>query len=74
MWLLGFELRTFRRAVGCSYPLSHLTSPPSIFITGVRNSSSRESQTLTLTDTCKKKFFFLDRISLCSLAVLELAL
>jgi hypothetical protein len=27
MWLLGFELRTFRRAVGCSYPLSHLTSP-----------------------------------------------
>ena len=27
MWLLGLELRTFRRAVGCSYPLSHLTSP-----------------------------------------------
>jgi hypothetical protein len=27
MWLLGFELRTFRRAVGCSYPLSHVTSP-----------------------------------------------
>jgi hypothetical protein len=27
MWLLGFELRTFGRAVGCSYPLSHLTSP-----------------------------------------------
>jgi hypothetical protein len=27
MWLLGFELLTFRRAVGCSYPLSHLTSP-----------------------------------------------
>jgi hypothetical protein len=27
MWLLGFELWTFRRAVGCSYPLSHLTSP-----------------------------------------------
>jgi hypothetical protein len=26
MWLLGFELRTFGRAVGCSYPLSHLTS------------------------------------------------
>jgi hypothetical protein len=25
MWLLGFELRTFGRAVGCSYPLSHLT-------------------------------------------------
>jgi hypothetical protein len=27
MWLLGFELRTFGRAVGYSYPLSHLTSP-----------------------------------------------
>jgi hypothetical protein len=27
MWLLGFELLTFGRAVGCSYPLSHLTSP-----------------------------------------------
>jgi hypothetical protein len=27
MWLLGFELRTFGRAVGCSYLLSHLSSP-----------------------------------------------
>jgi hypothetical protein len=27
MWLLGFELLTFGRAVGCSYPLSHLPSP-----------------------------------------------
>jgi hypothetical protein len=27
MWLLGFELWTFGRAAGCSYPLSHLTSP-----------------------------------------------
>jgi hypothetical protein len=27
MWLLGFELVTFGRAVGCSYPLSRLTSP-----------------------------------------------
>jgi hypothetical protein len=26
MWLLGFELRTFRGAVGCSYLLSHLIS------------------------------------------------
>ena len=26
MWLLGFE-QTFGRAVGCSYLLSHLTSP-----------------------------------------------
>ena len=24
---VGFELWTFGRAVGCSYPLSHLTSP-----------------------------------------------
>jgi hypothetical protein len=31
MWLLGFELRTFGRAVGCSYPLSHLTSPLKLF-------------------------------------------
>ncbi|EDL12672.1 mCG1036304 [Mus musculus] len=30
MWLLGFELRTFGRAVGCSYPLSHLTSPTGV--------------------------------------------
>jgi hypothetical protein len=27
MWLLGSELWTFGRTVGCSYPLSHLTSP-----------------------------------------------
>jgi hypothetical protein len=27
MWLLGFELWTFGRAVGYSNPLSHLTSP-----------------------------------------------
>jgi hypothetical protein len=26
MWLLGFELWNFGRTVGCSYPLSHLTS------------------------------------------------
>jgi hypothetical protein len=32
MWLLGFELRTFGRAVGCSYPLSHLTSPSNTFL------------------------------------------
>jgi hypothetical protein len=31
MWLLGFELWTFGRAVGCSYPLSHLTSPSFLF-------------------------------------------
>jgi hypothetical protein len=33
MWLLGFELWTFGRAVGCSYPLSHLTSPALLFLT-----------------------------------------
>jgi hypothetical protein len=31
MWLLGFELWTFGRAVGCSNPLSHLTSPMALF-------------------------------------------
>ena len=31
MWLLGFELQTFGRAVGCSYPLSHLSSPVFFF-------------------------------------------
>jgi hypothetical protein len=31
MWLLGFELWTFGKAVGCSYPLSHRTSPTAIF-------------------------------------------
>ena len=30
--MLGFELQTFGRAVGCSYPLSHLTSPGSLFL------------------------------------------
>ena len=32
MWLLGFELQTFRRAVRFSDPLSHLTSPPFFLI------------------------------------------
>jgi hypothetical protein len=32
MWLLGFELWTFGRAVGCSNPLSHLTSPAQFFL------------------------------------------
>jgi hypothetical protein len=41
MWLLGFELWTFRRAVGFSYPMSHLTSPLKIYflkkvVTGLR--------------------------------------
>jgi hypothetical protein len=33
MWLLGFKLRTFGRAVRCSYPLSHLTSPKEFIYT-----------------------------------------
>jgi hypothetical protein len=37
MWLLGFELRTFGRAVGCSYPLSHLTSPRTPFTIVTKN-------------------------------------
>jgi hypothetical protein len=32
MWLLGLEHWTFGRAVGYSYPLSHLTSPLTRFI------------------------------------------
>jgi hypothetical protein len=36
MWLLGFELRAFGRAVGCSYPLSHLTSPAKIILNNKR--------------------------------------
>jgi hypothetical protein len=32
MWLLGFELRTFGRAVGCSYPLSHLINPSLVLL------------------------------------------
>jgi hypothetical protein len=35
MWFLGFELWTFRRAVGCSYPLSHLTSPSYVLLMDV---------------------------------------
>jgi hypothetical protein len=35
MWLLGFELWTFGRTIGCSYPLSHLTSPQRLFLKGL---------------------------------------
>jgi hypothetical protein len=37
MWLLGFELWTFGRAVGCPYPLSHLTSPQSPYLNFLLN-------------------------------------
>jgi hypothetical protein len=40
MWLLGFELWTFGRAVGCSYPLSHLTSPACISLCDVHTLQS----------------------------------
>jgi hypothetical protein len=36
MWLLGFELQTFGRAVGYSYPLSYLTSPESNLSTNLK--------------------------------------
>ena len=43
MWLLGFELRTFGRAVGCSYPLSHLTSPAGpVYIASSRIAKAEE--------------------------------
>jgi hypothetical protein len=44
MWLLGFELRTFGRAVGCSYPLSHLTSPCFFFFKTVIIEKIKTSQ------------------------------
>jgi S-formylglutathione hydrolase FrmB len=43
MWLLGFELRTFRRTVGCSYPLSHLTSPCLPLLTCTKQNSLSKS-------------------------------
>jgi hypothetical protein len=68
MWLLGFELWTFGRAVGCSYPLSHLTSPPDIFLkellsfncfTGCVFSLSSSSKILpTSLPTTFRSFFF----------------
>jgi hypothetical protein len=81
MWLLGFELRTFERAVGCPYPLSHLTSPPSLFIScgDPILDPFRQSQLLAWSGTffffvpqpywVFFFFFFLffrDRVSLCS--------
>ena len=46
MWLLGFELWTFGRAVGCSYPLSHLTSPGIFFIAFLPTEKSRQAITV----------------------------
>jgi hypothetical protein len=46
MWLLGFEFWTFGRAVGCSYPLSHLTSPnPNV----LRKKKTNKTTTITKT-------------------------
>jgi hypothetical protein len=44
MWLLGFELLTFGRAVGCSYPLSHLTSPLIFFKIVLRQLTKRKKK------------------------------
>jgi hypothetical protein len=44
MWLLGFELWTFGRAVGCSYPLSHLTSPGLDFLLLLEKQISSEKK------------------------------
>jgi hypothetical protein len=41
MWLLGFELRTFGRAVRCSYLLSHLTSPGIKFFNDISEFTAR---------------------------------
>jgi hypothetical protein len=47
MWLLGFELLTFGRAVGCSYPLSHLTSPrPCFFKKKTKKKTKMEAEVL----------------------------
>jgi hypothetical protein len=59
MWLLGFELLTFGRAVGCSYPLSHLASPqsdllsanPKLFVLFAVFSTVIQSYYFTLTDS-----------------------
>jgi hypothetical protein len=56
MWLLGFELLTFGRAVGCSYPLSHLTSPN----TGIFEQGSEVFFTLKLQEM--QKLFFSNTI------------
>jgi hypothetical protein len=42
MWLLGFELQTFGRAVGCSYLLSYLISPDITFLTWVKTTVFRK--------------------------------
>jgi hypothetical protein len=52
MWLLGFELQTFGRAVGCSYPLSHLTSPQRHFLT--KNPGPREKKLVKNQDLASK--------------------
>jgi hypothetical protein len=50
MWLLGFELGTFGRAVGCSYPLNHLTSP---LIVSYRSRGSHPFMSLTVNLLCE---------------------
>jgi hypothetical protein len=49
MWLLGFELWTFGRAVGCSYPLSHLTSPDLFFSQALVTVLTVKTQSISIT-------------------------
>jgi hypothetical protein len=72
MWLLGFELLTFGRAVGCSYPLSHLTSPGPGFLNkemrficaqGLRNGNHRIIQNPENTIVPKARYLLLGYFS-----------
>jgi hypothetical protein len=62
MWLLGFELWTFGRAVGCPYPLSHLTSPTLYFlkviVKALHIEKAEEKKGKKKTDERKLSFFF----------------
>jgi hypothetical protein len=67
MWLLGFELWTFGRAVGCSYPLSHLTSPLKyISILKIKTKTNKRKRaqelTLILPDTSRTRHTILSLI------------
>jgi hypothetical protein len=63
MWLLGFELRTFGRAVGCSYQLSHLTSPKytdfKIYIHPICSCLTKETNTVPFGTVNSNPLFFL---------------
>jgi hypothetical protein len=66
MWLLGFELLTFGRAVGCSCPLSHLTSPDKKILISRQLYESQAESRLNLAHSHsykKKKSDYLQRIN-----------